>query len=86
MGQTTSSRCCGNHTQTPDLDYHMQADLAKSLCNNRTEVGSTLGRDFGGAAVVTHSTRVLAAGADWVEMERPLHVDITLKFKPQIST
>ncbi|KAF6249078.1 pectin lyase fold/virulence factor [Scenedesmus sp. NREL 46B-D3] len=68
------------------LQENQQADLAKSLCNNRTEVGSTLGRDFGGAAVVTHSTRVLAAGADWVEMERPLHVDITLKFKPQIST
>jgi hypothetical protein len=64
----------------------MQADLAKALCNNRTEVGHTLGQDFGGAAVVTHSTRVLAAGADWVELERPLPVAVKPEFQPEIVT
>jgi hypothetical protein len=36
--------------------------------------------------VVTHSSRVLAAGADWVDFERPLPVAVNLDFKPEIVT
>lgn len=32
--------------------------------------------------VFTHSSRVLAAGPDWVDMERPLYADVQLHFKP----
>jgi hypothetical protein len=64
----------------------LQADLAKALCNNPKEIGYALGQDFGGAAVVTHSSRVLAAGQDWVELERPLHVDVKMEYQPEIYT
>lgn len=77
--------CC--HVQdTHPVIYALQAGLAKALCNSRGEVGSTLGQDFGGAAVVTHSSRVLAAGRDWLELERPLHLDVALEFGPEIFT
>jgi hypothetical protein len=29
-------------------------------------------------------SRVLAVGPDWLQLERPLHVDVDLAFHPQI--
>lgn len=59
-----------------------QTDLAKSLMNNKGVVGSKVAPMFGNRMVFTHSSRVLAAGADWLELERPLHVDVQMGFKP----
>jgi hypothetical protein len=60
----------------------LQTDLAKSLMNYKGAVGSKVAPMFGNRMVFTHSSRVLASGADWVELERPLHVDVRLNFKP----
>ncbi|WIA31910.1 hypothetical protein OEZ86_002770 [Tetradesmus obliquus] len=61
---------------------NMNTDLAKSLMNNKGVVGSKVAPMFGNRMVFTHSSRVLAAGADWLELERPLHVDVQMGFKP----
>jgi hypothetical protein len=50
--------------------------------NYKGAVGSKVAPMFGNRMVFTHSSRVLASGADWVELERPLHVDVRLNFKP----
>ncbi|KAF8061410.1 hypothetical protein HT031_004501 [Scenedesmus sp. PABB004] len=63
-----------------------RGDLAHALCNRRAPVGADLGRDFGGGAMLTHASRILAAGDDWVELERPLPVDVDLEFKPTLVT
>ena len=60
----------------------MQTDLAKSLMNYRGAVGSKVAPMFKDKMVFTHSSRVLAAGPDWVDMERPLYADVQLHFKP----
>lgn len=65
----------------PDL---AQADLAQSLTNNKGPVGSNIAPMFGGGIVFTHMSRVMAAGQDWVELERPLHADVELAFQPQL--
>lgn len=57
-------------------------ELAKSLMNYKGVVGSKVAPMFGNKMVFTHSSRVLAVGPNWVEMERPLHVDIKMNFKP----
>jgi hypothetical protein len=62
----------------------LQAELAKHLINNRTEPGNRLGPDFGNRQMFTHMTRVTAVGPDWVDIERPLHVDLSLLFKPTV--
>ncbi|KAF6249079.1 hypothetical protein COO60DRAFT_1583210 [Scenedesmus sp. NREL 46B-D3] len=61
-----------------------KAELAKHLINNRTEPGNRLGPDFGNRQMFTHMTRVTGVGPDWVEIERPLHVDVSLLFKPTV--
>lgn len=61
-----------------------QAALAKAFCNNRTEPGARLGPDFGNKQMFSHMTRIVAAGPDWVDFERPLHVDVNLQFKPSV--
>lgn len=45
------------------------------LYNNKTAGGQSL-RMFKNQFLVSHTTRVTAVGPDWVEIERPLHVDV----------
>lgn len=53
----------------------IQGDLARMLYNNKTNGGYSL-RGFARQFMLTHMTRVTAVGKDWIEMERPLHVDV----------
>ncbi|KAF8061409.1 hypothetical protein HT031_004500 [Scenedesmus sp. PABB004] len=61
-----------------------EADMARAFCNNRTDVGDRLGPDFGNRQMFSHMSRVTAVGPDWIELERPLHVDVALAFKPTL--
>jgi hypothetical protein len=54
-----------------------QGDLARMLYNNKTNGGYSL-RSFARQWMLTHMTRVTAVGKDWIEMERPLHVDVSM--------
>lgn len=55
----------------------LQGDLARMLYNNKTAGGYSL-RAFAKQFMISHMTRVTAVGKDWIEIERPLHVDISL--------
>eukprot|EP00775_Hariotina_reticulata_P011527 gene11526-11670_t len=66
------------------LRENKQADLAKSLTNYKTEVGNRIAPMFANGVMLSHLSRVLAVGLDWLELERPLHVDVDLAFQPQI--
>jgi len=62
----------------------LQANLAKSLSNNRAPVGNRIGPMFGTRMVFTHNARVVSAGRDFVEFDRPLTVDVETRFGPQL--
>jgi hypothetical protein len=47
------------------------------LYNNKTAGGASL-RVFARQFMVSLMTRVTAVGPDWVDIERPLHVDISM--------
>lgn len=73
-----------NFLQSLNTSCLRQADLAKAFINKRSNVGNRIGPMFGNSMVYTHNTRVTAVGADWIEFERPLSVDMDLMFGPQI--
>jgi len=56
----------------------LQGDLARMLYNNKTAGGYSL-RTFARQFMLSHMTRVNAVGKDWIDIERPMHVDISLK-------
>lgn len=56
---------------------HLQGDLARMLYNNKTAGGYSL-RTFAKQFMLTHMSRVTAVGEDWIELERPLHVDVSM--------
>lgn len=47
------------------------------LYNNKTAGGYSL-RTFAKQYMLTHMSRVTAVGKDWIELERPLHVDVAM--------
>lgn len=55
----------------------LQGDLARMLYNNKTAGGYSL-RTFAKQYMLTHMSRVTAAGKDWIELERPLQVDVAM--------
>jgi hypothetical protein len=55
----------------------LQGDLARMLYNNKTAGGYSL-RTFAKQFMLTHMSRVTAVGKDWIELERPLHVDVSM--------
>lgn len=58
--------------------------MARAFTNNRTDAGPNVRKDFGGKPMFHHASRVLAAGEDWIDLERPLHVDVELAFSPTL--
>lgn len=76
--QLCAQRCVRNAlTLIASAGLRLQGDLARMLYNNKTNGGYSL-RGFARQWMLTHMTRVTAVGKDWIEMERPLHVDVSM--------